>query len=242
MSRVCAPWWRLAGRSLRAGLAALALSPLAGAFAAPPAADPVTCPPEARMPGPDEIRALQRKAQDRGLLWHIEHRGRTSWLYGTMHAAKLDWSVPGPTVADALRASDSLALELNILDPEVMKVLFAGMQARPDAPPLRGDLQRRLEEQRRLACAGPELALLRPDAQVISLLSLAGRSEGLDASYGIDFSLAGVALALGKPVLSLETPELQLRELVSDDPRAWPRRWSPACASWKAASPPRSWD
>ncbi len=53
---------------------------------------------------------------------------------------------------------------------------------------------------------------------MISLLSLAGRSEGLDASYGIDFSLAGVALALGKPVLSLETPELQLRELVSDDP------------------------
>ena len=37
MSRVCAPWWRLAGRSLRAGLAALALSPLAAAFAAPPA-------------------------------------------------------------------------------------------------------------------------------------------------------------------------------------------------------------
>src|SRR5256885_12162713 len=33
----------------------------------------------------------------------------------------------------------------------------------------------------------------------------------------IYFSLAGVALALGKPVLSLETPELQLRELVSDD-------------------------
>lgn len=82
---------------------------------------------------------MQRKAQDRGLLWRIEHRGRTSWLYGTMHAAKLDWSVPGPTVADALRASDSLALELNILDPEVMNVLFAGMQARPDAPPLRGD-------------------------------------------------------------------------------------------------------
>ena len=77
---------------------------------------------------------MQRKAQDRGLLWRIEHRGRTSWLYGTMHAAKLDWSVPGLTVADALRASDSLALELNILDPEVMKVLFAGMQARPDAP------------------------------------------------------------------------------------------------------------
>lgn len=218
MSRVCAPWWRLAGRSLRAGLAALALSPLAGAFAAPPAADPVTCPPEARMPGPDEIRALQRKAQDRGLLWRIEHRGRTSWLYGTMHAAKLGWSVPGPTVADALRASDSLALELNILDPDVMKVLFAGMQARPDAPPLRGDLQRRLEEQRRLACAGPELAVLRPDAQVITLLSLAGRSEGLDAAYGIDFSLAGMARALDKPVLSLETPELQLRELVSDDP------------------------
>jgi hypothetical protein len=167
MSGACTPWWRVTGRSLRAGLAALALSPLAAAFAASPAADPVTCPPEARMPGPDEIRTLQRKAQDRGLLWRIEYRGRTSWLYGTMHAAKLDWTVPGPTVSDALRASDSLALELNILDPEVMKALFAGMQARPDAAPLPDDLGRRLEAQRRLACAGPELALLRLDGNVV---------------------------------------------------------------------------
>lgn len=206
-------------RRLRRGLVALALLPVAMAFAGSgPVQPPAACPPEARMPGPDEMQALQRKARDRGLLWRVEYRGRTSWLYGTMHAARLEWSVPGPGVTQALRASDSLALELNILDPEVMQALYAGLRARPDAPPLPADLGRRLDEQLRLACVGPELATLRPDAQVMTLLSLAGRGEGLDAAYGIDFSLAGMARALNKPVLSLETPELQLRELVSDDP------------------------
>lgn len=203
------------GRLLRRAMAAAALLPVGLAFAAPPLAD---CPPVARMPAPAQLQALLRDARDRGVLWRVEHEGRTSWLYGTVHVARVGWSVPGPTVMAALRASDSLALELNLLDPAVMKVLQQGLQARPDAPPLPEDLASRLQSQLRAACAAPALDSLRPDAQVMSLMALAGRRAGLDPAYGIDASLAGTAMALGKPVIGLETPERQLRELVSDDP------------------------
>ena len=206
-------------RWLRRGLVVTVLLPVAMAWAdfgtAPPA---VACPPQARMPAPDELRAMLREARDRGVLWRVEHEGRTSWLYGTVHVARMGWSVPGPTVLAALRASDRLALELNLLDSSVLQALQQGLRARPDAPPLPEDLARRLAEQQRAACAAPELASLRPDAQVMGLLASAGRREGLDPAYGIDASLAGTATALGKTVIGLETPERQLRELVSDDP------------------------
>lgn len=207
-----APWL---SRLLRRALAVAALSPLGLAFAAPPLAD---CPPVARMPTPVELQAMLRDARDRGVLWRVEHAGRTSWLYGTVHVARMGWSVPGPTVMAALRASDSLALELNLQDPAVMRVLQQGLQARPDAAPLPEALAARLDSQLRAACAAPALGGLRPDAQIMSVLALAGRRAGLDPAYGIDFALAGTAAALGKPVIGLETPQRQLRELVSDDP------------------------
>ena len=47
---------------------------------------------------------------------------------------------------------------------------------------------------------------------------LAGRRDGFDPAYGIDAAIAGMARALGKTVLSLETPEAQLA-LLTGEPR-----------------------
>jgi uncharacterized protein YbaP (TraB family) len=52
----------------------------------------------------------------------------------------------------------------------------------------------------------------------VTLLTMVGRHQGLDPQLGVDLVLAGAAHAQGKPVIGLETPETQLRELVSDDP------------------------
>jgi uncharacterized protein YbaP (TraB family) len=63
----------------------------------------------------------------------------------------------------------------------------------------------------RAACAPASVAALRPEAQVITLLTLVGRSQGLEPQLGVDLALAGIALALGKPMVGLETPATQLR-------------------------------
>ena len=211
-------------------LLALALTLCSGLALAAPEADkslqdtprpavtaPVSCPAKATLPSRDEMLAMARNAQDRGLLWRVSHGGRQSWLYGTVHVGRRDWLVPGQMVARALMRSDKLALELNVLDPEVMQSVAKGMKARDDVPELAAALAARLQMQREQACA-PEVAALRPDAQIIALQGMSGRSLGVYSDYGVDMVLAGMAWRQGKPVVGLETPELQIRELLSDDP------------------------
>lgn len=187
-----------------------------GMAMAAPAAAPV-CMPAVTMPTPVEMQALARNAQDRGLLWRISHGERSSWLYGTMHVGKRDWMIPGRSIVRAMAGADTLALEINALDPEVGKALAQGLKARDDAPELAAALTARLALQRQQACA-PELAALRPEVQVLGLIAMTGRSHGLDAQYGVDMMLAGMATGMRKPVVSLETVQTQLDELVSDDP------------------------
>lgn len=177
------------------------------------------CPPAQTLPTPQEMAVLQRQAQDRGLLWQLDYQGRTSWLYGTIHVNKRAWWHPGPRTVQALASADALALELDLHDPAVIQALSDGMRAQPGAAPLPAALQQRLDRQLQAACAQSEAALLRPQAQVLTLLTLVARRQGLDPQLGVDVVLASAAREMGKPVLGLETPETQLRELISDDPQ-----------------------
>ncbi len=145
--------------------------------------------------------------------------GRTSWLYGTVHAARRGWMLPGPTVMAAVRASDRVALEMDLLDPTVVQKLQAALRKPADAPPLPPDLERRLAAQRDAACADPSVQQMRPELQVSSLVVMSARREGFDPAYGIDVVLAGLARGLHKPVVSLESVELQVQTLASDDPK-----------------------
>src|SRR5207248_10149019 len=102
----------------------LALAPLASAQPAPAA-----CPPAAQPPTAEQAQAGLQNARDRGFLWRLRKDGHVSYLYGTVHVARQDWMVPGPTVMAALRASDTLALELDMLDPDIQERLRVGMAA-----------------------------------------------------------------------------------------------------------------
>ena len=181
-------------------------------FGAPARADGA-CPPTARAPSAEQAQAGTRNARDRGFLWRLRKDGRTSYLYGTVHVAKMDWMVPGPTLMNAMRASDLIALELDVLDPEIMERLRAGMALRPDRA-LSGELAERLKAQVRAACLPEQLvAVMSPEIVATTLMVMAGRRSGLDPAYAIDAVIAGVGRSLNKPVASLETPELQLKVL-----------------------------
>jgi len=201
-------------------VAALA-SVLAGAFvlassaagASPPAAN---CPPTAQPPSPEAVQAGLRNARDRGFLWRIVKDGRTSYLYGTVHVAKLDWVFPGPKTMQALNASDTVALELDLLDPALQRRMAEAIAARRE-PVLPAALTQRLQRQANAECIAPEmLAGLGPMLQIATLSSLIGRRDGIDPAYGIDLFIAGLAHAAKKNTVSLETPELQLDTLTND--------------------------
>ena len=190
----------------------LLLGLVTAAATAQPAPD---CPPQAGAPSAEQRAEAAAAPRDRGFLWRISRDGRSSWLYGTVHLARLAWTVPGSRVAAALAASDVVALELDVDDPALMQRLRAGMAAQRGfaLPP---ELDTRLRRQLAAACLPAALFdVMSPQMVATTLVVLAGRRAGLDPAWGIDPALGRAARSLGKPVRSLETPEQQLALLHS---------------------------
>lgn len=204
--RSSAPMRRLL--AAMAGALAITLALLGSAAAAEP------CPPPPAPLTQASVDEGMRKAVDRGFLWRITKGGHSSWLYGTLHVGRQPWMFPGPQARMALQSADRLALELDLLDPAVMGRVMALMTAEPAAAPLPEPLVRRLKALAEAWCAGPELAALKPELQAVSLTVAAARRAGLEAAHGADLFLGLQARRLGKPVVSLETPESQMGVLV----------------------------
>lgn len=223
------------------GLAALAVvmvlgaAGCAGPAAKPPPAvrtKPVIAPPEvaknpqgeACPPGPPKFNreiAQQAKAhaRDHGFLWRITKHGHSSYLYGTMHVSKPAWMFPGPRVTKALRHADTVALELDILDPRIqreMQQLDAGLK--PESLPAR--LRARLRKQAETLCV-PYASLKDMPAEIqLAELSLAFASkDGLYPQFAIDGVLAALGHAAKQHVVSLETPALQIHTLMMPNHR-----------------------
>jgi uncharacterized protein len=210
------------GRTIRRVGCALLLAVAALAGHAQPAPAAASCPPVVQMPDAAQLQAAQRQARDRGMLWRISRDGRSSHLYASLHLGRLAWAFPGPKLRAALDASAVLALELDLMDPAILRELQAGLAQGAGAPELPPALLQRLERQREAACLPNEaLAGLHPTMRAITLLMLAGRWDELDAAYGQEFVLGGFARARGWPVVSLETPQEQMQALVpADDAQA----------------------
>lgn len=171
------------------------------------------CPPQAQAPTAAEMQAAAGRARDRGLLWRITRDGRSSYLYGSIHLGKLDWAFPGPQVRAALTAADTVALEIDVGDPQVLARLK--LPSDRVAPTLAPALRERLGRQSDAACLPRDaLAALHPVMQAITLTVLAARAQGLDPGYAQEFILSGFARAGQRRVVSLESPELQMAALI----------------------------
>lgn len=201
-------WLRFVRRALAPAAWVLSF----GALAQAPATD---CPAPPAPPNAEAIRAGMAQARDRGFLWRIEKDGVASYLYGTVHVARLPWMFPGPRVREALAASTTVALELDLLDPDIQRRMAAGVAAKAsDALP--ASLQQRLAKRARAECVEPEqLSGMKPEFQIATLSMLAGRRSGLEPGFGVDLFLSNLARREGKPVVSLETVEEQLRALAA---------------------------
>lgn len=203
---------------LRHGLQGLGVLTLALACSMAALAQPAPdCPPAAQSPNTEQVQAGMRDARDHGFLWRVSKDGRSSYLYGTLHVAKLAWMYPGPHVVQALAATDTVALELDLLDPDVGRRL-ASLVSASSSTELAEPARQRIARQTAAACLPPEaLAALSPELQVMTLATLVARHDGIDPAYGIDLFLSGWGHASGKKVVSLETPELQARLLQTED-------------------------
>ncbi|HUP07601.1 MAG TPA: TraB/GumN family protein [Caldimonas sp.] len=201
---------------LRFFAAALALAGLAAhAQATRP-----DCPPQAAAMTPEQVESGMKAAEDHGFLWRVSRDGHVSYLYGTIHLARLAWVFPGPTVVEAIRDSDTVALELDVLDAEIQRRLQLAMssEGRPSQEPLPPALAQRVRQHADAECIPAEaLSKMTPELQAASLTVLAARRDGLDPAYSIDLMLSGFAHGAHKTVVSLETPEDQMQALAVPD-------------------------
>jgi uncharacterized protein len=208
---------RFSGQLLRRAVWQLALLCAIGAAPVLAQTRPTDCPPTAQPPSEDLFREATVQAKDRGLLWRVRKDGHDSYLYGTLHVGRALWMVPGPKLAAALRESDTLALELDPLDPQVQATMRTSLSQRPSVT-LPVALRQRLDQQLARECLTAIAADLGPvEMQVMGLATLVGRRAGYDPGFGSEVLLSAMAQANGLPVQSLETVDQQLDALLSSD-------------------------
>ncbi len=205
-------------RARRCLALALALPLMGWAQQQAPAIAPSCVPPPSAEAVQDAARRAAAAPRDRGVLWRLDKDGRTSWLYGTMHVGRLEWLVPGPRVVAALRASDTVALELDLGDPREQQVLSQPADPAIAARVLDAGRRERIRKEAARACL-PEAALatLRPFMQAMALTLGAARRQGLHFEAATEFLLLGVAQATGKRLVGLERAADQLAMLTPAD-------------------------
>jgi uncharacterized protein len=174
------------------------------------------CPPQATAPTPQQVQDAQAQARDRGFLWRVSKDGRTHHLFGTIHVGKLEWAFPGAKLRAALADAQTVAFELDPLDPAVqtsLRTAGAGSTKLPVA------LDEQLKREVQRACIPAQvLAGLHPMMQAMTAMMVDAARDGLQVAYGQEFVLAGAAKARKLRTVSLETPQRQLAAIIPDDP------------------------
>jgi uncharacterized protein len=180
-------------------------------------AEPATsCPPQATAPTAQQVQAAQAQAKDHGFLWRVTKDGRTHHLFGTIHVGKLEWAFPGAKLRTALADAQTVAFELDPLDPAVRSSL-RGAGGGSAKLPAALDAKLRREIQR--ACIPAQaLAGMHPMMQAMAAMVVDAARDGLQVAYGQEFVLAGAAKARSLRTVSLETPERQLAAIIPSDP------------------------
>ena len=176
------------------------------------------CPPPPAAPSADEIQAMVKNAKDRGFLWKYEKSGNTGYLYGSIHLGRRNWIVPGPKTMAALKSAEVIALELDILDPEIQQQLSDPTRFGIKKVTLPPSLKLRMETVAKRVCAPVEaLETLHPMMQLITVTMLDARFSGFEMDYGSEIFFAGFSRGAKKPIESLETPESQLHALLAGE-------------------------
>lgn len=198
--------------------AALCMAPAAWAQEAETSA-PVEarqCPPPLPHVDAETFKALYAAGQpDRGVLWRLEKDGHTSYLFGTIHVAQMEWDVLGPLTLAALRGSQRIAVELDVSNPQAFQASLMKTQAgRPKigaaAEAADKALAAEVSKRYRALCIDDSKIALNAKTRLLGLQTLAALDTGLTPAFALDAVMAGFAHATHRELVQLETARAQL--------------------------------
>lgn len=169
--------------------------------------------------------AAAARPDNRGLIWAVERDGRTSWLVGSLHLLPPE-AYPLPAAVEAaFQSADTLIEEA---DPDELKAPEAAgeLLKRAFFPPgqtLQGSVAAstyKVIAERATKAGLPMEAVqrMRPWMVAITLAALEMQSAGFDPALGIDRHFRDRAVAMKKPVQTLEAALDQIAMLESLGP------------------------
>ncbi len=173
------------------------------------------CPPPLPQLTKQQWIEKARVAKNAGFLWKIEKQRQVSWLYGTIHVNALELAMPGPTVVQAMREVDMVALELDISTPEKVKAV-AAEAAKPvaDEKPLDEKTIERIKKYAEALCVPADNFLKLPTSALQAALPVyALRDKGLYPEFMVDAFIGGIGTGLKKKMVALETTQSQMAAL-----------------------------
>ncbi|MBS7808375.1 TraB/GumN family protein [Variovorax sp. PCZ-1] len=170
------------------------------------------------IPQPDLEKVFARvkpeQAQDTGFLWQIEKNGRVSHLYGTMHVLPEKFVMPGRKTMQAFQSSDAVAVEVNVLDAQLVEELMAEIKKAPDLMRLNAAQQKEAMRLAKKFCIEKDLKDDQPwSFKYIQITMGKVRTLGLEPALSREVFLAILASNLQKTVFSLETAKVQAQAL-----------------------------
>ncbi len=153
---------------------------------------------------------------DRGLFWKVEKDGKTSYLFGTVHAWKREWLPLNPTIEKAFTDARTLAVELDPAKVDTAKAAQSMMLGGTET--LLTRLGRPLYEQTKaeaLKLGVPEASIgkMKPFAAMLVLAVTKLQQLGYTPDAGLDNYLIQKANASGKRIVELESGNQQLAVL-----------------------------
>jgi len=151
----------------------------------------------------------------RGLLYRVRHLGKTSYLFGTVHAGKQGLFPLAPEVTQALAEANKLVIELDIRETGPFQEALDKHGVYPTGDNIRNHVSAaafaRLREA--LLRAGLQLSLLDHYKPWLLANLLVGRQleqQGFQRSQGVEFYLLDLAQQQAKKVMELESADYQL--------------------------------
>lgn len=169
-------------------------------------------------PTPEPAVAVRPAETPEPALWVVRDADSTLYLFGTVHFLRPTIAWESSRVVAAFHGADRLVLE--VADPDDQTAVLPLVQQYGMAPdrPLSSlltpeELARLDAAARTVGASAAQLDGLRPWLAGVMLSASALARAGYEPGSGADMILRARAVAAGKPVSGLETPEDQVRML-----------------------------
>ncbi|GGG13345.1 hypothetical protein GCM10010912_67240 [Paenibacillus albidus] len=161
--------------------------------------------------------AAPQAAGSTGFLWKAENKGNTVYLLGSIHVANDKMYPLRPEIESAFAASDSLSVELDLtkVDQTAMQKFLTEKGIYTDGTKLKDHVSAETYNKvvailKANGLPGDSFDNYKPWVVTQSISSLQVQSEGYKPDTGIDLYFTEKSHKMNKPVLELETAELQL--------------------------------